>query len=779
MLRRLNVAPVSHHQNGARGKWTTTTTSMEAWSGTLPELSVVVPTRNEAGNIEELVSRLENSLPDTRLEVIFIDDSDDETVAAIESVGAESSSDVVVIHREAGERLNGLGGAVVEGLRAARAPWVCVMDADLQHPPEIVPQLLNKARQTGASLVVASRYAAQGNTGDFSKVRQSISHTSTLAARTFFPSKLRGVSDPLSGFFLVSRAAIDPDKLKPRGFKILLEVLVRTPCLQVAEVGFQFGTRYAGKSKASMREGMRYLSHLFALRFSERMLRFALFLIVGLSGLVVNTLLLAGATETLGLYYLLSAVIATQGSTLWNFVLTETWVFSDRKQREGRGRRLAAFYVMNNIALALRGPLLFILTTNLGVHYVLSNIISLVILMLLRYGLADNIIWRRTDGMAMQNNAFAYDVHGILTVTSDVWLPELERFLVEDHIADPTIRVRIGKVGKAEQAAVENGGDGRRICYQEGLGPLGFGMDVTMGDTIEVVATPLLQQSPHVLYTNIVEPILRWTFVGKGYALVHGACLIMDKGAYLVTARTDTGKTTTMLRILDRQRRASDRTAFLSDDLILVAPDGTVLAYPKPLTVSHHTVRAINCKLLSRKERFKLIYQSRIHSKSGRLIAHFLAKKNLPVATFNTLVQFVVPPPKFQVNRLIPNVKIAREGTLAGMFVIQRGQQEIVHLGEQEALETLMSNCEDAFGFPPYSTIETFLHSSNGKDLRTVEHEIVASALQGKPTTLLGSSKMDWSETISNMMHINLKREEVLTEIIEVPALQYSAENIA
>ena len=83
---------------------------------------------------------------------------------------------------------------------------------------------------------------------------------------------------------------------------------------------------------------------------------------------------------------------------------------------------------------------------------------------------------------------------------------------------------------------------------------------------------PILRHSPHVLYTNVVEPILRWTFVEKGYALVHGACMAFGKDAYLVTARTDTGKTTTMLRILAQERRAVDNGAFLSDDLTLVSP---------------------------------------------------------------------------------------------------------------------------------------------------------------------------------------------------------------
>ena len=136
----------------------------------------------------------------------------------------------------------------------------------------------------------------------------------------------------MSGFFLVRRDAIDVDALRPRGFKILLELLIRTPALRCAEVWFAFGERHAGRSKATIREGVRYLSLLARLRFA----RFGL---VGASGLVVNTLLLAVLTDVVGLFYVVSAIIATQGSTLWNFCFTELWVFSDRDHKRRHGPR--------------------------------------------------------------------------------------------------------------------------------------------------------------------------------------------------------------------------------------------------------------------------------------------------------------------------------------------------------------------------------------------------------------------------------------------------------
>jgi putative flippase GtrA len=450
---------------------------------------------------------------------------------------------------------------------------------------------------------------------------------------------------------------------------------------------------------------------------------------------VVNTLLLAFLTDVVGLFYVVSAVIATQGSTLWNFCFTEAWVFSGRDNRRSRGGRMGLFFLMNNAALALRGPLLVLLTSGLGIHYAVSNIISLLALTLVRFAVADTWIWAKAGSReAATTGPYSYDIHGIVAVTSEVRLPELERFRVGGLAGEPDIRVRLGRI-----SANANGRVGTAIRYSEGPGGLGFGLAIETGTTIEATASPLVGRSPHVLYTNVVEPILRWTFAERGYALVHAACLADGEDAFLLTARTDTGKTTTSLKILD-----STPFSFLSDDLTLVTPDGRVLTYPKPLTISRHTLKAVKTPLLSRRERIGLVVQSRLHSRSGRRFAFILAKTHLPAATINAIVQLLVPPPKYHVERLVPGVDVAVEGRLAGMVVIERGGSGEVVLDEREALATLLSNCEDAYGFPPYASIEGFLRSRNGTDLRDVEREIVALALGGLPATLLRSETMDW-----------------------------------
>ncbi len=236
-------------------------------------LAVIVPTRNEAGNVATLVGRLGRALEHVRddgvvCEILFVDDSDDDTPAAIEDVRSTWDGEIWCVHRRPGERWGGLGGAVVDGLRVTGADWICVIDGDLQHPPELVPSLFDRARSVGreVDLVVASRYCAQGSSQGLDLARTAISRLMTNVARLALPGHLNGVSDPMSGFFMVRHQAIRVGELRPDGFKILLEILVRSPGLRVAEIPFAFGDRHAGESKASLVVAAQYFRHVARLR---------------------------------------------------------------------------------------------------------------------------------------------------------------------------------------------------------------------------------------------------------------------------------------------------------------------------------------------------------------------------------------------------------------------------------------------------------------------------------------------------------------------------------
>ena len=148
----------------------------------------------------------------------------------------------------------------------ASPPWLAVMDGDLQHPPEVRPSLLARAEETGADVVVASRYVDGGDGSALGTTRRRVSSSAGRAARVLFPRRLDVVTDPMSGCFLVRAEALDLDRLRPDGFKILIEILLPGRRLTVAEVPYQFGHRQTGASKASVREGTRYVGRLVELR---------------------------------------------------------------------------------------------------------------------------------------------------------------------------------------------------------------------------------------------------------------------------------------------------------------------------------------------------------------------------------------------------------------------------------------------------------------------------------------------------------------------------------
>ena len=731
-----------------------------------PAISLVIPTRNEAGNILELVARIERALAGISAEIIFVDDSTDETPQIIRDVSLRSQVSVSLIHRPPDRQGNGLGGAVVEGMRVATGNFICVMDADLQHPPELIQKLLKSARDDGADIVVASRFAESGEATCLGSMRLAVSKLSTFAARLFFPRRLRNVTDALSGFFLVRRDAINLDSLRPQGFKILLEILVRFPHLSVTEIPFSFQSRHSGQSKAAVREGLRYVTLLFRLRFDGGLKRVTRFGLVGASGLIVNSLLVVAFTEIGGTYYLASAALATVGSSLWNFSLTDAWVFGDRPGGQSRLRRLASFLLVNASALLIRGPFLLILTSGLGVHYLVSNLITLLALSAGRYILFDSWIWAGASSGTRHDN-FAYDIHGIVRVVSEVRLHELEFFRTSDSVERPDVLIEVGPPTFApknsSEAARSNGSNEFR--YQEVLGQLGFWVEIAAGEHIDVLVGPLLKRSPHVLYTNVVEPILRWTLVRKGYALVHGACVARDGKAILITALTDTGKTTTILRLLSKHS-----LAFLSDDMVIIQRDGSLLSYPKPLTISLHTLGAVNGALLSRWERLALKIQSRVHSKSGRKTALLLARMHLPMASVNALAQMLVPPPKYSIERLIPGVEVARKATLSHMAAIERGADLQVSLDARAAEETLLRNCEDAYGFPPYPELKGFLVPWNGKDLQSIERQIISDALGSCAATLVRSQTRHWWEPVLSLLTANQGQHDAIPDG-DVPAV--------
>ncbi|MGH9530779.1 MAG: polyprenol monophosphomannose synthase [Terriglobales bacterium] len=217
-----------------------------------PCLSLVLPTYNEAANLERMVRALTDALDAARVsfEIVIVDDnSPDGTGGIADQLAAGWGGRVNALHRKV-ER--GLGTAVVAGWKAARGEILAVMDADGQHPPDLIPRLLTALDQ-GADVAIASRYISGSNIPRWNLLRRLGSRLATAITRLALPRAAAGVRDPLSGCFALRRELIQGAELKPLGFKILLEVLMRAPVTRVTEVEYVFAAREAGKSKLSAR----------------------------------------------------------------------------------------------------------------------------------------------------------------------------------------------------------------------------------------------------------------------------------------------------------------------------------------------------------------------------------------------------------------------------------------------------------------------------------------------------------------------------------------------
>lgn len=229
------------------------------------DLTVVVPTRNEAANVAALVARAAGALADLGLpwEIVFVDDSDDRTPERVLEAEARGYP-VRLLHRLPQARTGGMGGAVLVGFeQAAGSETVVVMDGDLQHPPELLPALVSAVRHGGADIAVASRYvgAGGGTQGLEGAWRRLVSKGSRSSVRLLFPP-LRAVSDPLAGFFAIRRPVIDGVELRPEGFKILLEVLLRGSWSNLVEVPCALAPRQQGRSKAGLDQGLAFGRHV-------------------------------------------------------------------------------------------------------------------------------------------------------------------------------------------------------------------------------------------------------------------------------------------------------------------------------------------------------------------------------------------------------------------------------------------------------------------------------------------------------------------------------------
>ncbi|MFC7884396.1 glycosyltransferase [Streptomyces sp. NPDC057376] len=371
-------------------------------------VTIVVPTFNESGNVRRLLGLITESVP-ARLpcEVVFVDDSTDDTPDVIRAAAPDCPFPVTVLHRD--EPSGGLGGAVVEGMRAAGSDWIVVMDGDCQHPPSLVPELVATGERANAGLVVASRYVKGGSrAGLAGSYRIAVSRAATWLTKALFPRRLHGISDPMSGFFAIRRSEVTADVLKPLGYKILLELAVRSRPQTVTEVPFVFEERFAGESKSTAREGVRFLRHLAGLRTASPLARMVVFGLIGLSGFVPNLAALWALTEA-GVHYLPAEIAANQFGVAWNFLLLERLLFRDRRRHRHWADRTARFALIANADLVLRIPLIALLVGQFGLAVLPATALALVITFVLRFAGTEALVYlprrRRTAARTARSDA--------------------------------------------------------------------------------------------------------------------------------------------------------------------------------------------------------------------------------------------------------------------------------------------------------------------------------------------------------------------------------------
>jgi len=363
-------------------------------------LSLVIPTYNEGKNIAKIVNLLnqllEEAIPEA-YELIVVDDNSPDGTWEI-ATGLMSEYPQLRVMRRVEER--GLSTAVIRGWQAARGEVLGVIDADLQHPPELLLKLWGEIVR-GGDLAVASRHVEGGGVSDWSPIRRFLSRGAQTLGLVILPEVIGRVSDPMSGYFMVRRNCIAGRTLSPVGYKILIEVIARGRVPWIGEVGYVFQERQEGESKVTAKQYVDYLRHLVRLRFSlGPIARFFRFGLVGFSGVFVD----------LGVFYLLrsqdvgltsSAAISGELAIINNFLWNDFWTFGDIASRQPgkrqRLKRLMKFNIVCLLGLVLNVSIVNFFFNILGINEYIAKLLAIAAVTVWNFWLNLKLSWRVTD----------------------------------------------------------------------------------------------------------------------------------------------------------------------------------------------------------------------------------------------------------------------------------------------------------------------------------------------------------------------------------------------
>jgi dolichol-phosphate mannosyltransferase len=350
------------------------------------KLSLVIPTYNEKGNIKKLIKKLQGEFKESRIngEIIIVDDNSPDGTGKILDDLKKKQENIKVIHRKG--KL-GLSSAVLEGWKIAEGEILGVMDADLSHPVEKISEMYKAIKRNKVDLVIGSRYIKGGNIVGWDFKRKLMSKTATLLARVYTK-----VKDPMTGFFMIKKKCIKNKKLNPKGFKILLEVIIKADYKKIKEIPITFINRKEGKSKVGTKEIFYYIQNLVGyLSYEKNVIKeFFKFAIVGGLGTLVNIAILYLLTEKAGVYYMFSAIFSFIIAMTSNFILNKVWTFKENIKLNA-GKKYLQFGLVSVSALLVNLLFLYLFTEIFGIYYIISQILAIGLALIINF--LGNKIW--------------------------------------------------------------------------------------------------------------------------------------------------------------------------------------------------------------------------------------------------------------------------------------------------------------------------------------------------------------------------------------------------
>ncbi len=362
-------------------------------------ISIILPTFNEADNVLPLVQRIKEAMQPTNYsyEMIFVDDSNDHTPQIIQKIAQENTEVKFIPGNK-----QGLSPAFIKGFANAQGKYIVCMDTDLQHPPSLIPKLISEL-QNKNELVIASRYIPGGSNEGLGKLwsfyglyRRAVSLSMGYLTKILF-IPIRKTTDPMTGYFAFQKTIIKNIEIEPRGFKILVEILMRAKPNKVTEIPLKFQPRENEESKATLKQGLEFFKHLSRLFIQlPEAARFEKFCLVGLSGVLINLGLLYLFVEFFNIQKTIAFTASILISILTNYFFNSRFTYRDNRSSSRREslKRLSYYYAFSFLTMFVTLSIYHELINNFHLYYIFSALLAIAFTTVLNFTLVTKVIWK-------------------------------------------------------------------------------------------------------------------------------------------------------------------------------------------------------------------------------------------------------------------------------------------------------------------------------------------------------------------------------------------------